>query len=79
MSVSGIHLHSGTTLLAPSTPIIIELPMEEEEHQNFPIHPSMPKNPELVHQFDQDPPFPQRLEVYKKKEEKEETTYDILD
>ncbi|XP_057833624.1 uncharacterized protein LOC131044307 [Cryptomeria japonica] len=70
VSLGDIHLCLRTTLPTPSTPLINELPEEEEEH------PNLAKDLEPTRLSNLEPPFPQRLEIVK---QKEETIFEILD
>ncbi|XP_057842750.2 uncharacterized protein LOC131052160 [Cryptomeria japonica] len=76
VSISDIHLRFGTTLLAPSPPVIIEMPDEGHIYQSV-------KNSPIPSRLEQQessniPPFPQRLEAEPTKQ-KEEPIFDIMD
>ncbi|XP_059070728.1 uncharacterized protein LOC131860349 [Cryptomeria japonica] len=75
VSISDIHLRSGTTLLAPSSPVITEIPTKGVEKDNL---PSMLVPPSQTQESDIAPSFPQRLEmeVIKKMEE---PMFDLID
>lgn len=82
MSISDIHLCSRSTMLTLSTSPTTELSVKEEEGPlNNLIQSTIPRDPKLVldKKIAQEPPFPQRLEIAKHKEDKKGTTFAIMD
>ncbi|XP_057841299.2 uncharacterized protein LOC131050994 [Cryptomeria japonica] len=76
VSISDIHLKSGTTLPTSSPLVITEMPNEGHIHQSVITSP-VPSRPEQQ-ESSNTPPFPQRLEEEPTKQ-KEELMFDIVD